>query len=37
VSWTSWSIPTLAALVATFRDAFARPETFATFHHLLAG
>lgn len=30
-------IPTLAALVAPFRDAFARPETFATFQHLLAG
>lgn len=30
-------IPSLAALVDTFRPAFARPEVFATFHHLLAG
>lgn len=30
-------IPSLAALVDTFRSAFARPEVFVTFHHLLAG
>lgn len=30
-------IPSLVALVAPFRDGFARPETFATFPHLLAG
>jgi len=30
-------IPSLAALVASYRDCFARPETFATFQHLIAG
>jgi hypothetical protein len=30
-------IPTLATLVASFREAFARPETFTTFQYLLAG
>lgn len=30
-------LPSLAALLDTFRPAFARPEVFATFHHLLAG
>jgi DDE superfamily endonuclease len=30
-------IPSLALLVAPFREAFARPETFATFQCLLSG